>query len=175
MFTKISNTKQKFVFWVQTLWPRVVNVSLLTLPVEPRHSGRDLPKRYNTVGLPLRWLCGSLIAWDVPCRTWLKRYVISLHKALSSNVCRRTLTPRLPVASSSSITLHRWPNSSWISSANEPEPGYQPPGHGGKWVICQREWMRIKRKLPLSLKKDPERSVKEICEIVGISRNTYYK
>ena len=32
-----------------------------------------------------------------------------------------------------------------------------------------------KRKAALSLKKDPERSVKEICEIVGISRNTYYK
>jgi len=30
-------------------------------------------------------------------------------------------------------------------------------------------------KAALSLKKDPERSVKEICEIVGISRNTYYK
>ena len=32
-----------------------------------------------------------------------------------------------------------------------------------------------KRKAALSLKKDPERSIKEICEIVGISRNTYYK
>lgn len=32
-----------------------------------------------------------------------------------------------------------------------------------------------KRKIALSLKKDPERSIKEICEIVGISRNTYYK
>src|SRR5208283_2212270 len=32
-----------------------------------------------------------------------------------------------------------------------------------------------KKKIALSLKKDPERSVKEICEIVGISRNTYYK
>jgi len=32
-----------------------------------------------------------------------------------------------------------------------------------------------KKKAALSLKKDPERSVKEICEIVGISRNTYYK
>ena len=31
------------------------------------------------------------------------------------------------------------------------------------------------RKAALSLKKDPERSVKEICEIVEISRNTYYK
>lgn len=32
-----------------------------------------------------------------------------------------------------------------------------------------------KKKAALSLKKDPERSIKEICEIVGISRNTYYK
>lgn len=32
-----------------------------------------------------------------------------------------------------------------------------------------------KRKAALSLKKDPERSIGEICEIVGISRNTYYK
>lgn len=32
-----------------------------------------------------------------------------------------------------------------------------------------------KKKTALALKKDPERSVKEICEIVGISRNTYYK
>jgi DNA invertase Pin-like site-specific DNA recombinase len=32
-----------------------------------------------------------------------------------------------------------------------------------------------KKKAALALKKDPERSVKEICEIVGISRNTYYK
>jgi DNA invertase Pin-like site-specific DNA recombinase len=32
-----------------------------------------------------------------------------------------------------------------------------------------------KKKAALSLKKDPDRSVKEICEIVGISRNTYYK
>jgi DNA invertase Pin-like site-specific DNA recombinase len=32
-----------------------------------------------------------------------------------------------------------------------------------------------KRKAALSLKKDITRSVKEICEILGISRNTYYK
>lgn len=32
-----------------------------------------------------------------------------------------------------------------------------------------------KKKAAISLKKDPTRSVKEICEIVGISRNTYYK
>jgi DNA invertase Pin-like site-specific DNA recombinase len=32
-----------------------------------------------------------------------------------------------------------------------------------------------KKKAALALKKDPERSVKEICDIVGISRNTYYK
>jgi DNA invertase Pin-like site-specific DNA recombinase len=32
-----------------------------------------------------------------------------------------------------------------------------------------------KKKAVLTLKKDRERSVKEICEIVGISRNTYYK
>lgn len=32
-----------------------------------------------------------------------------------------------------------------------------------------------KKKAALALKKDRERSVKEICEIVGISRNTYYK
>jgi DNA invertase Pin-like site-specific DNA recombinase len=32
-----------------------------------------------------------------------------------------------------------------------------------------------KRKAVLALKRDPQYSVKEICEIVGISRNTYYK
>jgi len=32
-----------------------------------------------------------------------------------------------------------------------------------------------KKKAALALKKDRERSVKEICDIVGISRNTYYK
>ena len=32
-----------------------------------------------------------------------------------------------------------------------------------------------KRKAALALKKDPRRSVKEICDILGISRNTYYK
>jgi hypothetical protein len=32
-----------------------------------------------------------------------------------------------------------------------------------------------KKKVALSLKKDPERSVREICQMVGISRNTYYK
>ena len=32
-----------------------------------------------------------------------------------------------------------------------------------------------KKKAAISLKKDLDRSVKEICEIVGISRNTYYK
>lgn len=32
-----------------------------------------------------------------------------------------------------------------------------------------------KKRVALSLKKDPERSIKEICDIVGISRNTYYK
>lgn len=32
-----------------------------------------------------------------------------------------------------------------------------------------------KRKAALALKKDPVRSVKEICDILGISRNTYYK
>jgi DNA invertase Pin-like site-specific DNA recombinase len=32
-----------------------------------------------------------------------------------------------------------------------------------------------KRQAALSLKKDLYRSVKDICEIVGISRNTYYK
>jgi DNA invertase Pin-like site-specific DNA recombinase len=32
-----------------------------------------------------------------------------------------------------------------------------------------------KRKAALALKRDPKYSVKEICDIVGISRNTYYK
>lgn len=32
-----------------------------------------------------------------------------------------------------------------------------------------------KRKGAISLKNDPSRSVKEICDILGISRNTYYK
>jgi DNA invertase Pin-like site-specific DNA recombinase len=32
-----------------------------------------------------------------------------------------------------------------------------------------------KRKAALALKNDRERSVKEICDILGISRNTYYK
>lgn len=32
-----------------------------------------------------------------------------------------------------------------------------------------------KMKAALSLKKDLDRSIKDICEIVGISRNTYYK
>jgi DNA invertase Pin-like site-specific DNA recombinase len=32
-----------------------------------------------------------------------------------------------------------------------------------------------KRKAALALKRDPYYSVKEICDIVGISRNTYYK
>lgn len=32
-----------------------------------------------------------------------------------------------------------------------------------------------KRKAALALKNDPSRSVKEICDILGISRNTYYK
>jgi DNA invertase Pin-like site-specific DNA recombinase len=32
-----------------------------------------------------------------------------------------------------------------------------------------------KRKVALALKKDTRRSVKEICEILGMSRNTYYK
>jgi DNA invertase Pin-like site-specific DNA recombinase len=32
-----------------------------------------------------------------------------------------------------------------------------------------------KRKAALALKRDPRYSVKEICEIVGISRNTSYK
>ncbi len=30
-----------------------------------------------------------------------------------------------------------------------------------------------KRKAALALKRDPHYSIKEICEIVGISRNTY--
>jgi len=32
-----------------------------------------------------------------------------------------------------------------------------------------------KRKAALALKRDPQYTVREICEIVGISRNTYYK
>ena len=32
-----------------------------------------------------------------------------------------------------------------------------------------------KQKAALALKKDPTHSISEICEIVGISRNTYYK
>ena len=32
-----------------------------------------------------------------------------------------------------------------------------------------------KRKAALALKRDPHYSIREICEIVGISRNTYYK
>lgn len=32
-----------------------------------------------------------------------------------------------------------------------------------------------KRKAALALKNDPSRSVREICDILGISRNTYYK
>jgi DNA invertase Pin-like site-specific DNA recombinase len=32
-----------------------------------------------------------------------------------------------------------------------------------------------KRKAALALKRDPQYTIREICEIVGISRNTYYK
>ena len=32
-----------------------------------------------------------------------------------------------------------------------------------------------KRKAAVALKRDPQYSIREICEIVGISRNTYYK
>ncbi len=32
-----------------------------------------------------------------------------------------------------------------------------------------------KRKAALALKRDPQNTIREICEIVGISRNTYYK
>ena len=32
-----------------------------------------------------------------------------------------------------------------------------------------------KKRAAMALKKDPARTVKEICQIVGISRNTYYK
>ena len=32
-----------------------------------------------------------------------------------------------------------------------------------------------KRQAAISLAKDKSRSVKEICEILGIARNTYYK
>ena len=32
-----------------------------------------------------------------------------------------------------------------------------------------------KQKAALALKKDPKYSIREICDIVGISRNTYYK
>jgi len=32
-----------------------------------------------------------------------------------------------------------------------------------------------KQKAALALKRDPRHSIREICEIVGISRNTYYK
>jgi len=32
-----------------------------------------------------------------------------------------------------------------------------------------------KQKTALALKQDPRHSIREICEIVGISRNTYYK
>ncbi len=32
-----------------------------------------------------------------------------------------------------------------------------------------------KRKVALALKRDPNYTVKEICDSVGISRNTYYK
>ena len=32
-----------------------------------------------------------------------------------------------------------------------------------------------KQKAALALKRDPQYSIREICEIVGISRNTYYK
>jgi len=36
-------------------------------------------------------------------------------------------------------------------------------------------WMKRNGKAALALKKDPGRSVKKICDILGISRNTYYK
>jgi DNA invertase Pin-like site-specific DNA recombinase len=32
-----------------------------------------------------------------------------------------------------------------------------------------------KRKAAVALKRDPQYSIREICEIVGVSRNTYYK
>jgi hypothetical protein len=34
---------------------------------------------------------------------------------------------------------------------------------------------RKKQKAALALKKDGEHSVREICDLVGISRNTYHK
>ena len=34
---------------------------------------------------------------------------------------------------------------------------------------------QAKQKAALALKKDPTHSIREICQIVGISRNTYYK
>jgi DNA invertase Pin-like site-specific DNA recombinase len=33
----------------------------------------------------------------------------------------------------------------------------------------------MKKKAAIALRKDPERTIMEICSIVGISRNTYYK
>jgi DNA invertase Pin-like site-specific DNA recombinase len=34
---------------------------------------------------------------------------------------------------------------------------------------------QVKQKAALALQKDPTHSIREICQIVGISRNTYYK
>ena len=56
----------------------------------------------------------------------------------------------------------------------EPTPAYPRPARGRKGGRPKGVDER-KKKAAIALKKEPERSIKDICEIVGISRNTYYK
>jgi len=49
------------------------------------------------------------------------------------------------------------------------------PRARGRKGGCPKGVDEKKRKAALALKRDPNYSVKEICDIVGISRNTYYK
>ena len=156
-------------------WPLGVNVSLQTLPAEPKaeQKGLDEALQYcrpddRFVFLKLDCLGRSLPHLVETVRDLVARGVG--FKSLQENIDTTTSGGKLIFHIFASLAeferdiIREWANAGLSAARERGRKGGRPKGVDEKKTMAA-----------LSLKKDLDRSVKEICEIVGISCNTYYK
>ena len=74
-----------------------------------------------------------------------------------------------------SAPLVRTPTAVCTQTLREPTAGLAAARARGRKGGRPKGVNRKRQKAALALKRDPRYSVREICEIVGISRNPYYK